>query len=101
MAPKGGKGGGGSSKGGSGGSSSNYSYHVPNVNLSPYWGNLAFLVITGIALAAMLPQLIAMFKIKTKKTHYNLNAKGFIKLKWAIFLATWYVLSSITQTPSG
>ena len=96
MAPKGGKGGGGNSKGGSGGSSANYSYHVPNVNLAPYWANLAFLVITGIALAAMLPQLIAMFKIKTKKTHYNLNAQGFIKLKWAIFLATWYVLSCIT-----
>ena len=100
MAPKGGKGGGGSSKGGSGSDGSNYSYNVPTVTLSPYWANIAFLVITGIALVAMIPQLIAMLKIKTKKTDYNLNSEGFSKLKWGIAVATLYVLPCITQKPS-
>ena len=67
MAPKCGKGG---SKGGGGGGDgegdSSY-YHPETIRLHPDWGNLAFLVISGIALAAMLPLLIAMFKIKDQE----------------------------------
>ena len=87
MAPKRGKGGGGSSKGGGDGQGNSNYYYPGTIQLSPYWANLAFLVISGIALAAMLPLFILMFKIKTKKTDYNLNSQGFKILKCAIVMA--------------
>src|SRR5436190_886055 len=92
--------GGGSSRGGDGGGGGSSSIKgVGATRLLPVWGNLALLVITAIALAAMLPLLIAVLKIKTKKSFPNLNRSGFIALKWNIRLVTLYVSPCITQTP--
>jgi hypothetical protein len=97
MAPK--RGGDSSTAGGGDGGGYDVSFgfsDIETIQLGPKWGNLAMLVISGISLAAMLVLLIAMFKIKTRKKYYNLNQTGFKILKWAIFLLTLYVPSSIT-----
>src|SRR5438105_3785397 len=62
------------------------------VKLEPYWANMALLVVTAIAVAAMLPSLIMMLKIKT-----NLNPKGFKSLKGSLPTITMYVSPHITQ----
>src|SRR5881392_2972506 len=86
MAPR--RGGGSNGGDGSGGSSFK---NVGSDHFVPYRENLTMLVIMAVALAGMLPLVIAMFKIKTKKTQYNLNRTGFKSLKYAILLLTLYV----------
>ena len=80
----------GSSNGGSsGGGSTTYEDFLRKVMLHPYWANLALLVVTAVALAAMIPPLIMMFRIRD-----NIDSK---MLRIAFPSIAAYVSSRITR----